>query len=249
MEIKSKFINKENYKTNKINIDYRFKIVYAFAMLSVISDHCRGKGSIELDIHGWFPYSSFHMPLFMFSAGYFFKNKYIDVAFIYILKKFEKLIFPIFIYNFFYGIYTQILKKIGFRGNIRAFDLKILLIEPLVGNGFQHIKPSWFSATLFYVEVYNIIKRKIMIFLKLKIHESIYFVIDLVISSLSVTFSNKGYNKIKIYMYILRILHLNIYYELGIFFNKHLEKLLKPIKNDIYFSRIANLIYLPFLLI
>ena len=44
-----------------IKIDYRFKIVYAIAILSVISDHCRGKGSIEFNIQGWFNYNSFHI--------------------------------------------------------------------------------------------------------------------------------------------------------------------------------------------
>ena len=64
-----------NYVDDKYKIDYRFKIVYALAMMSVIADHCRGKGSIEFNIQGWFNYSSYHMPLFMFAAGYFFKEK------------------------------------------------------------------------------------------------------------------------------------------------------------------------------
>ena len=35
-------------------------------------------------------------------------------------------------------------------------------------------------------------------------------------------------------MVILRIIHLNIYYELGIFYKKHIERILKNIRNDIY---------------
>ena len=68
-------------------IDYRFKIIYTIGILSVIASHLVGKGSIELNIQGWFNYNTFHMPLFMFSAGYFFKNKNVNYAWIYIKKK------------------------------------------------------------------------------------------------------------------------------------------------------------------
>lgn len=78
--MKKLFPYSESNKTEKIReinnkVDYRFKIIYAIGIISVVADHLKGKGSIELNIQGWFPYSSFHMPLFMFSAGYFFKKK------------------------------------------------------------------------------------------------------------------------------------------------------------------------------
>ena len=93
--------SKSNSDKDKPIVDYRFKIIYAISMLSVISDHCRGKASIEFNIKGWFPYSSYHMPLFMFAAGYFFKQKNVDSTFKYIIGKFKKLILRIYIYNFF----------------------------------------------------------------------------------------------------------------------------------------------------
>ena len=80
-------------------------------MLSVIASHCLGKGSIELNIQGWFNYRSFHMPLFMFASGYFYKRKNVENVLEYIKRKFKRLIVPIYTYNFFYGIYAQILKK------------------------------------------------------------------------------------------------------------------------------------------
>ena len=69
---------------NKNEVEKRFKIIYVIGMLSVITGHCCGKSSIELilinnnvdnDINGWFHYRSFHMSLFMFVAGYFYKIK------------------------------------------------------------------------------------------------------------------------------------------------------------------------------
>ena len=66
--------NEINFK-NKYNIDYRFKIIYFIDIICVILSHCKRKASIELNIQGWFEYTTFHMPLFMFTAGYFFKKK------------------------------------------------------------------------------------------------------------------------------------------------------------------------------
>ena len=225
-----------NEKNIFIKIDYRFKLLYSIAMISVIAEHCRGIGSIELNMQGWFHYSSYHMPLFMFAAGYFFKQNNVNNTIKYIYNKFKKLVFPIFIYNFFYGFYIQLLKKLKFKNHVRPFSFKILFLEPLIGEGFKQITPSWFSSTLFYVEVYNIVKRKIFFTLfKSNLCELLYFIIDFIFSYYTVYYSNKGYNNKIINVLVLRTFHLNIYYSLGIFYKKVLEKYTQKIQNDIYF--------------
>lgn len=234
LEIKNKNQQIEN------KIDYRFKIIYCIAMLSVISSHCNGKGSIELNIQGWMNYRSFHMPLFMFAAGYFFKKKNINNTIEYILRKFKKLILRIYLYNLFYGFYLQLLKVL-FKINIRLFNARVIFIEPLGGRGFRNITPSWFSSSLFLVEFYNIIKRKLTFHFNIEINESIYFIIDFFLSYYSVIFSNKGYNKIQPFMDILRFIHLNIYYELGIFYKKYIESFIKKTRNVHYFIFIFTL--------
>ena len=231
----------ERFQKNKSKVDYRFKIIYTIAMLSVIADHLRGRGSFELNIQGWFNYGSFHMQLFMFSAGYFFKSNNVSNTFDYIRKKFARLIIPIYQYNFFYGFYIQLLKKLGFKNNIRPFNFSILFIEPLGGCGFKHITPSWFSSSLFFVEVYNIIKRKIISLIKIELNESIYLIIDFFLSYYCVILSNRGYNKYNLYMHILRFIHLNVYYEFGIFFKKYLELVLIKVKTELYFITIFAL--------
>ena len=234
--------NQREKKLNeKNNIDFRFKIIYFVGIICVILSHCQRKASIELNIQGWFEYTTFHMPLFMFAAGYFFKEKNVSNIFKYLIRKFKRLILPIYSYNIFYGIIIQILKKIGFKNNIREFSFRIVLVEPLNGSGFKYIRPSWFSSSLFFVESYNILKRKVLYSLKKEIHESIYLIIDVIISCLSVSISNKNYNTKYIYMYVLRFMHLNIYYELGIFYNKHLEYFIKKIRYDFFFLCIFSL--------
>lgn len=230
----------KNPNVIKINkVDYRFKIIYFINMFCVIASHCHGTCSIELNIQGWFDYRSFHMPLFMFAAGYFFKHENVRHIKNYILRKFKRLIFPIYIYNLFYGIYIQILSNFGFKNNIKLFSFRTILIAPLNGEGFKHIGPSWFSSSLFFVELYNILKRKLaFIFMKKGFKEYIYLIIDIIISYSSVTISNKGLNNTNINIYILRFMHLNIYYELGIFYKYHMENYIKKVRNDLYFLNI-----------
>lgn len=225
---------------NKNEVDKRFKIVYAIGMLSVIAGHCCGKCSIELNINGWFHYRSFHMPLFMFAAGYFYKIKNNNNICDYLLRKLKRLVIPIYLYNFFYGFYIQLLKHVGFRNNnnLRPFSFEILFVEPLGGGGFRNIAPSWFSSSLFFVEAYNIIKRKLISFLFKQTQEFIYLLIDIHLSFFSVILSNKGYNKKVININILRVFHLNIYYELGIFYKKYIENSVKKVRNDIIFLTI-----------
>ena len=171
---------KNNHNEN--NIDYRFKIIYCIAILSVISSHCNGKGSIEFNIQGWFNYRSFHMPLFMFAAGYFFKQKNINNTTEYVIRKFKKLILRIYLYNIFYGFYLLILNKL-LKNNKPIFNLRIIFIEPLGGRGFRNIYPSWFSSSLFFVEFFNVIKRKMTKYLYIEINESICFIIDFVLNT------------------------------------------------------------------
>ena len=187
LQVANKKLIKSEFK-----IDYRFKILYSIAMISVISGHLGGKASLELNIQGWFPYRSFHMPLFMFSSGYFFKIKNVFHTYKYICRKFKRLIFPIYTYNFFYRFLIYFPKKYSFINSIKPFTFDNLFIEPLGGSRILFIGPSWFSSTLFFVEIYNIVKRQIIKVIKFEPNELIYLIIDLYISYNCINLSNIG---------------------------------------------------------
>jgi len=107
----------------------------------------------------------------------------------------------------------------------------ILFFKTTSGTGFKNIAPSWCSANLFYVKVFNILKRKLILSLfKFDYNELLYFIIDFIISLFAVYYSNLGYNKTLIYIAVLRTMHLNIYYQLGIFYKKILELYFKNLK-------------------
>ncbi|MBT9686789.1 hypothetical protein GPK70_03815 [Fusicatenibacter saccharivorans] len=87
---------------NKKKIDYRFKILYAVAILMVVAGHCDG-GGISLDFAQWFPYEGIHLALFTFCSGYFFKDAALKRPGRYVCKKLRTLILPMYGYTIAYG--------------------------------------------------------------------------------------------------------------------------------------------------
>lgn len=53
-------------------VDYRFKILYALGMVLVVMGHGAYPTSLLTE---WFPAYSFHLGLFAFCSGYFYKPK------------------------------------------------------------------------------------------------------------------------------------------------------------------------------
>lgn len=90
-------------------LNCEFKILSGLGILLVISGHF---GSMALNVGNLYPYDTFHMPLFIFISGYFYKNinnENISNVFSYIKRKTAHLLIPYFIWNFVYGIIAYFL--------------------------------------------------------------------------------------------------------------------------------------------
>ena len=121
--------------SNNKSIDYRFKILYAIGMIMVVCGHANG-GGISI-IADWFPYSGFHLPLFAFCSGYFYKQSYEASVANYIIKKCRKLILPLYIYTIVYGVIVQISRIKGFEigGDLNFYNI---VIAPIT-SGHQFV--------------------------------------------------------------------------------------------------------------
>lgn len=133
-------------------------VLMALGILFVVLGH---KGGINI-LTEWFPYYSFHMPLFIFVAGYLFKEKYVDSVKEYIIRKFKNLMVPYYCWNLFYGVTVVILQyfevvKFGAKLNLYNF-----FVMPFVhGHQFSLNVAMWFVPQLFSVQVIYIIWRKL----------------------------------------------------------------------------------------
>ncbi len=143
----------------------QFRILSAFGIILVVVGHL---GYNVLDIGGLFPYYSFHVFIFLFVSGYFYREEAEENIFRYILKKCTTLLVPYFFWNLFYGILAQILHGAGFTFG-ENLSFKTLFISPFLdGHQFMYHFSAWFVPALFLVEVINVIMRKVLGILHLK---------------------------------------------------------------------------------
>lgn len=131
-----------------------------FQYLSVIGIISVIMGHVDLDtfplMNTWFTPYSYHMALFVFISGYFYKSKNsesVNSAVAYTVKKIKTLLIPLFIWNLIYGgiVYLLSFKEftIGEKPNIYN-----LFVAPFIdGPVFVYNMCGWFVMPLFLVEM------------------------------------------------------------------------------------------------
>lgn len=137
-------------------IDYTFKALSICGMLCVLAGHF---GSHALCFTHLYEYDTFHMPLFLFISGYFFRSENaqgIRDVFGFIKKKFLRLMVPYFIWNFVYfGIMLLLQNNPIFSFSIFTGEVtwkNFVLVPFQTGRGFAYNVAAWFVPFLFLVE-------------------------------------------------------------------------------------------------
>lgn len=142
-----------------------FGVLSALAILMIVAGHA---GYDVLTVGGLFPYYSFHVPLFMFISGYFYREEEEGHPLAYLKKKVKRLLFPYFIWNVVYGLIAWALRTFGGFSMGEAVSLKTLFVSPFL-NGYQFIYnyAAWFVPVLFLVEVMNLCMRLLLKWLRI----------------------------------------------------------------------------------
>ena len=185
-----------------------------------------------------FPYYSYHVMLFPFISGYFYKQESELHIGAYIKRKCLHLLLPYFIWNIIYGVLTTLLHTFGMNigGNI---SFNNLIIEPfLTGHQFMYQAASWFVPALFLLELCNIIGRKFLSLLRIK-NEYIIMAIYLIIGLSAIYLAKRG----SVYDYYKlpgRIMLMAPCFQLGHLYKEKLE-IKDTLSNTLYFSVIFTL--------
>ncbi len=136
-----------------------FGILSALAIIMIVAGHA---DCAVLTIGGLFPYYSFHVPLFMFISGYFYKDESESDPGKYVIKKVKRLLIPYFVWNLIYGILAQVLKLQGFNMG-ENLSLYNLFIAPFMhGYQFVYNYAAWFVPVLFLIEMMNLLCRLVL---------------------------------------------------------------------------------------
>ncbi len=134
-----------------------------FTTLSAIGIILIILGHLDLGIAtfgGLFPYYSYHVMIFVFVAGYFYKPENEEHIGAFILHKAGKLLLPYFVWNLIYGIIAILMRGAGFEfaGELNLYNL---FIAPFMGgHQFGLNAAAWFVPALFLLELCDILARK-----------------------------------------------------------------------------------------
>ena len=172
--------------TNKRNIT--FTVLSAMAIVLIIAGHLDFSVFTVGDL---FPYYSFHVMIFLFISGYFYKPEEESHLFTYIKRKALHLLLPYFIWNVIYGLITMLFHNFGFTIG-EPISLYNLFLAPFMGgHQFMYQAAAWFVPALFLIEVCNIIGRKILSLIHIK-NETVILLLYLCMGCLSVYLAQRG---------------------------------------------------------
>ena len=203
---------------------------FTFVTLSAIGIILILLGHLDYDIltfNGIFPYYSYHVMIFVFISGYFYKQEDEDAPGGFIIRKLKKLLIPYLLYNLAYGLLTSFLLHTGF-----CFGEKIslynLFIAPFIGgHQFGLNAPGWFIPALFLLEICDMIARlignRISKILKTEINEWLWMILYLLIGVLVVFLAKRG-SVYDLYKLPGRLMLMAPSFELGRLYKKKLEK-------------------------
>ena len=136
-----------------------FRILSAIGIILVVAGHL---GYNVFDVGGLFPYYSFHVFIFLFVSGYFYKRESKDHILSYLRRKCVTLLLPYFVWNLLYGILAHVLHRAGFTIG-QELSLYTLFVAPFDGgHQFMYHFSSWFVPVLFLLEVLNVCGRKVL---------------------------------------------------------------------------------------
>ena len=219
-----------------VNKNTKLTILKAIGIISVVSCHI---GTNIFDIIGLpalntgeiFPEYSYHMPLFIFASGYFYKSEYEDKIIELAKKRFSS-IKNYFNINIFYFILSFILVNIGLLNRNINFDLKNFFVEPFLG-GFQFYfnGPGWFVPFIFLLQITFCIIRKLTKSkneLNLNFNKESYMLLFFMFIGTISTYISRFYpvvnDDVTLFHSFLRVLFGLQFFQLGYFYRHFIER-------------------------
>lgn len=198
--------------------NYQFRLLYAFGISFVVLGHL-GNTTFHV-MTDWFPWLSFHLGMFAFSSGYFFKREKAARLFSFVAHKTRTLIVPLYLWNFAYALLSLLLARAGFSFAAKVTPRSLFLLPLIDGHQFGLNLGSWFLVPLFCCHVYAAVTRKLSgRFCK----NWIYTAAGIAIGIAGVEMARRGLRS-GWWLFLTRFMYFLPFYELGILYRSRLEK-------------------------
>lgn len=138
--------------------NYTMRVFYLLAIVFVVDGHMSMGHMFEMN--GLFRYYSFHLMMFAFGSGYFFKLYGKPLSDL--LHRAKKLMIPLYFWNLVYGVGAALLRRLGGFELGEPLSAYTLLLAPLVdGEHFVWNLGSWFIFPFFCAQVFYALVRRL----------------------------------------------------------------------------------------
>ena len=213
----------------------QFVILEAIAIILIVAGH---KGGIPfLHINDFFSLYGYHVALFIFISGYFFKIENTQHIPLFIWNKTKKLLIPYFGWNIIYACIASILQHRHttsyFEVLTNIFSFQKLFIQPWTdGHQYYLNLATWFVTILFLTQVIYTLLQK---YTKKRFNSEWLQILLLVIGLISVYVSN-SISPIPNYLKpILKVSFFLPFYHFGYYYRTKLETKASTIPNTWFF--------------
>lgn len=227
---KGEEIQKEG--TGSENLAFRY--LYGFAILFVLLSHCDG-GGVEM-LSNWMHFGAFHLGIFVFGSGYFFREEKLLNPRLYLWNKVKRLLIPLWCWNLFYGLLLTLLHGLNFTFG-EPLTLRGILLFPLNSENLYVLNMgSWFIFPFFCVQIlYGAGKLLLNLLGRPKVTDRILQALFVTAGFAGVYFAGHGYHEYALYP-VFRILYFMPFYAFGILYRDFLEKYLSKAPAALYFG-------------
>lgn len=227
---KGEEIQKEG--TGSENLAFRY--LYGFAILFVLLSHCDG-GGVEM-LSNWMHFGAFHLGIFVFGSGYFFREEKLLNPRLYLWNKVKRLLIPLWCWNLFYGLLLTLLHGFNFTFG-EPLTLRGILLFPLNSENLYVLNMgSWFIFPFFCVQIlYGAGKLLLNLLGRPKVTDRILQALFVTAGFAGVYFAGHGYHEYALYP-VFRILYFMPFYAFGMLYRDFLEKYLSKAPAALYFG-------------
>lgn len=211
-----------------------FRYLYGFAILFVLFSHCDG-GGVEM-LSNWMHFGAFHLGIFVFGSGYFFREEKLLNPRLYLWNKVKRLLIPLWCWNLFYGLLLTLLHGFGFTFG-EPLTLRGILLFPINSENLYVLNMgSWFIFPFFCVQIlYGAGKLLFNLLGRPKVTDRILQALFVAAGFAGVYFAGHGYHEYALYP-VFRILYFMPFYAFGMLYRDFLEKYLSKAPAALYFG-------------
>ena len=222
-------------RTEQKDYNIEYGVLSCIGILCVVMGHM---GCDILSIDGWLPYASFHMPLFFFISGCFYKREVEEASFYKsIARLIKKLLLPFyFIYVLYWICYILLNKWFGCTIGIEVSLEKYLMAPIFDVQPIGFCAPAWFVVTLFGVRVVHLAVQKVLHYFKKNENKKCLFTIILYIVAGTVAFKIGDQIVFGWARNLLKIVLGLSFYQMGYLFHNYFEEKVNSISLFVYFS-------------